>query len=137
MKRITTKLAFLSLFILFLSSCASAPDKIDYELSEEAFFKSAQKAMDLNQYRLAIYYYEVYLVRYPENHQKTIAAEYERAFIFYKTKDYEYSKVLFNQILDKFENSPFTVLYPERYKTLSETLIGIIDEKTKGKKKKV
>ena len=129
MKKITCSLMFLSLMLLFLSSCSTVPAEIDDSMTEELFFKNAQNAMDSNQYNVALYYYEVYLVRYPENHDKTIAAEYERALIYYKTKDYKYSRTLFMQVLDKYENSPFAVLYPERYKILSEKILLQIDEK--------
>ena len=121
--------------VLLFVSCATVPAEIDNNLKEEHFFKNAQDAMDANKYNMALYYYEVYLVRYPENHNKTIAAEYERALIYYKTKDFEYSKALFGQILDKYENSPFAVMYPERYKVLSEKLLVLIDEELNPKKK--
>jgi len=129
MKKITCSLMFLSLILLFLSSCSTVPAEIDDSMTEELFFKNAQNAMDSDQYNVALYYYEVYLVRYPENHDKTIAAEYERALIYYKTKDYEYSRTLFMQVLDKYENSPFAVLYPERYKILSKKILLQIDKK--------
>ncbi|MBN2658220.1 MAG: hypothetical protein JXR86_14265 [Spirochaetales bacterium] len=109
-------------------SCASVPAEIDRQMTEEMFFKNAQEAMDQNHYNVALYYYEVYLVRYPENHHKTIGAEYERALIYYKMKDYDYSKVLFQQVLDKYESSPFAVMYPERYKVLSRKILDKIDE---------
>ncbi len=126
MKKIKSGLLLLPFMLLLLVSCVSAPDKIDSNLPEELFFKTAQDAMDLNQYRVALYYYEVYLVRYPENHRKTIAAEYERAFIYYKTKDYEYSKSLFTQILDKYENGSFAIMYHDRYRILSEKILYLI-----------
>ena len=135
MKKIKSSLALLPMLLLILGSCASAPAQIKSDMSEEQFFKTAQEAMDFNQYRVALYYYEVYLVRYPEKHEKTIAAEYERAFIYYKTKDFEYSKVLFNQILYKYKNSPFAIMYPDRYRILSEKILILIDEKTDGKNK--
>lgn len=122
--------------ILSLFSCASVPTELDSNMQEEMFFKNAQEAMDQNQYNLALYYYEVYLVRYPENHQKTIGAEYERAFIYYKMKDYDYSKLLFNRILDEYDNSPFAVMFPERFKILSQKILDIIDEIQNPKKDK-
>ena len=135
MKRINCSLVLIPLFLLILGSCSTVPSQIDNSLTEELFFKNAQAAMELNQYNVALYYYEVYLVRYPENHNKTIAAEYEKALIYYKTRDYKYSKDLFLQILDKYENSPFALLYQERYKILSEKILLQIEEKLNPKKK--
>lgn len=126
------KLALITISIvltaLFLS-CTSVPAEMDQDMKEEMFFKNAQEAMDLNRQHLALYYYEVYLVRYPENHHKTIAAEYERALIYYKMKEYDYSRSLFEEVLDKYENSPFAVMYPERYKILSGKILDRIEEK--------
>lgn len=135
MKKMKCSLALLPLLLLFLTSCSTVPITMDETMKEELFFKNAQAAMDENQNNVALYYYEVYLVRYPENHNKTIAAEYERALIYYKTKDYAYSKALFDQILDKYETSPFAMMYPERYKILSEKILVQIDEKLNPPKK--
>lgn len=128
-------LIMISLLLMSLTSCSTVPTEMDSTMKEELFFKKAQEAMDENQYNVALYYYEVYLVRYPEIHNKTIAAEYERALIYYKKREYEYSETLFNQVLDKFENSPFAMMYPERYKILSEKLLVQIDEKLNPQKK--
>ncbi len=128
MKKMKCSMVFLPVMLLSLASCSTVPAEMDSVMKEEVFFKNAQGAMDENQYNVALYYYEVYLVRYPENHNKTIAAEYERALIYYKTKDYEYSQSLFTQILDKYESSPFAMMYPERYKILSEKILAQIDE---------
>ena len=135
MRKMKYSVALIPMLLLFLVSCSSVPTEVDSDLKEEIFFKNAQDAMDLNQYNVALYYYEVYLVRYPENHEKTIAAEYERALIYYKTKDYEYSKALFEQVLDKYENSPFAMMYQKRYKILSEKILLKIDEKLNPEKK--
>ncbi|MBB6481111.1 tetratricopeptide repeat protein [Spirochaeta isovalerica] len=128
MKRNLILFAILAAAASLFISCASVPAEIDPDMNEEMFFKNAQEAMDQNYYNLALYYYEVYLVRYPENHHKTIGAEYERALIYYKMKEYDYSKALFELILDKYENSPFAVMYPERYKILSRKILDKIDE---------
>jgi len=135
MRKIKCSLLLLPFLVLLLNSCASVPTEIDESFKEEVFFKNAQEAMDSNQYNVALYYYEVYLVRYPENHDKTIAAEYEKALIYYKTKDYEYSKALFEQVLERYESSPFAIMFPERYKILSEKILLQIEDKLNPKKK--
>jgi len=128
MKRNLTLLAILAVTASLFLSCASVPTEIDQDMKEEMFFKNAQEAMDMNRYNVALYYYEVYLVRYPENHHKTIGAEYERALIYFKMKEYDYSKALFLQVLDKYETSPFAIMYPERYEILSRKILGKIEE---------
>jgi len=128
MKRNLTLFAILAVTASVFLSCASVPAEIDQDMKEEMFFKNAQEAMDQNKYNVALYYYEVYLVRYPENHHKTIGAEYERALIYFKMKEFDYSKTLFLQVLDKYENSPFAIMYPERYEILSRKILEKIEE---------
>lgn len=136
MKKILILIAISAVTATLFFSCSTVPAEVDMAMKEEMFFKNAQEAMDQNRYNVALYYYEVYLVRYPENHHKTIGAEYERALIYYKMKDYEYSKALFEQVLDNYENSPFAVMYPERYRILSEKILALIDEELNPRSKK-
>ncbi|OQY35366.1 MAG: hypothetical protein B6241_02430 [Spirochaetaceae bacterium 4572_59] len=114
---------------LALSSCQSTPQIVDQEWTVDQFFKSAQEAIDAGELETALYYYEVFLVRYPENHSKGIAAEYERAMLHKKLKQEELAILEFKAILEKYETSTFVILYPSRYKILSEkVLAGLIGE---------
>ena len=80
MKRNIAFIVLLAGLASLFFSCSTVPAQINPDIKEEMFFKNAQEAMDENRYNVALYYYEVYLVRYPENHQKTIGAEYEKSF---------------------------------------------------------
>lgn len=115
--------------ILGISSCTSAQDRVSPEWTESMFFKNAQEAMDESRYDTALYYYEVFLVRYPENHQKVIAAEYERAFINYKKRDYPEARQGFEDIIRKFDESPYAMLYHPRFRYLSEIGLSNIEKK--------
>ena len=84
--------------------------------------------MDEYQYETALFYYEVFLVRFPENHQRDIAAEYERAFINYKMGNYKKSIAEYNEILRKYNESPYAMLYPPRFKQLSEIGLSNIEK---------
>jgi len=107
------------LTVVFVS-CASVPDRVSPEWSEAMFFKNAQEAMDESLYKTALYYYEVFLIRYPENHQMVIAAEYERAFIYYKTGDYKRAEAEYQAIIKKYDESPYAILYHPRFRRLCE-----------------
>lgn len=114
-----------------LGSCASTQERLNPQWTEDVFFKNAQEAMDENRYKTAIYYYEVFLVRYPENHQRVIAAEYERAFINYKMGDYKEATRGYEEIILKYDESPYAMLYHPRFRQLSE--IGLVNiEKKKA-----
>ena len=131
LKFISVLLIFFSIILLF--SCATMPQTINPEWSGDILFKNAQEAMDNNNLKTALFYYEVFLVRYPENFQKSIAAEYERSFIQYKMKKYDEAEEGFRSILDKYKNSPFAMMYPSRFKTLSEiSLENIAKQKYVG-----
>ena len=129
-RRLTTILIIAAAAIL-LVSCAGTRDQISSEWSEEMFFKNAQEAMDENRYKTALYYYEVFLVRYPENRQRVIAAEYERAFIHYKMGDWDTAKAGYEAILRKYDESPYAMLYHPRFRELCQ--IGLTNiEKQKA-----
>ena len=111
---------FLAAAFAFFPSCAGAPDPVETEWTAEMFFKNAQEAMDESRYKTALYYYEVFMVRYPDNHQRVIAAEYERAFIHYKTGDLKSAEAEYKEILRKYDESPYAMLYPVRFRNLCE-----------------
>jgi len=117
------------LLIVTLSSCASAPARVNPQWTPEIFFKNAQEAMDEYNYKAALLYYEVFLVRFPENMPRGIAAEYERAFINYKMENYTEASDQYNEILRKFNESPYAMLYPPRFKQLSEIGLKNIEKK--------
>ncbi len=119
-----------------ISSCVSAADKLDPSWSPEIFFKNAQDAMDKNHYQDAIFYYEVFLVRYPEDIARRVTAEYEIAFIYYKMGKYKIAETQFAAILKKYEDSPYAVLFPPRFKQLCETGLKNI-EKSRSMKNKL
>jgi tetratricopeptide (TPR) repeat protein len=123
------------LFVLQVS-CASTTGQLNPQWTEDVFFKNAQEAMDENRYETALFYYEVFLVRYPENHQKVIAAEYERAFINYKMGNYKEATRGYDEIILKYDESPYAMLYHPRFHQLSE--IGLVNiEKQKAVKNRL
>jgi outer membrane protein assembly factor BamD (BamD/ComL family) len=109
--------------LLLVFSCTTYDTTLEDNWTEEQFFKTAQQAYDQDDLDSALYFYEVYLLRYPQNYKKGIAAEYERAFILYKQKNYSQSINYFNAILEKYNSSPYAYLYPEAYKILSEKVL--------------
>ncbi len=115
--------------ILLLNSCMSYNASLQEDWTEEQFFKTAQQAYDQDHLDEALFYYEVYLLRYPQNYQKGIAAEYERAYIHYKKKDYSQARAYLKGILDKYDSSPYAYLYPQAYRVLSEKVLQELEER--------
>lgn len=115
--------------ILTLFSCASKAERVGPQWTEEMFFKQAQLAMDEYRYKKALYYYEVFLMRYPENHRLSIAAEYEKAFINYKMGNYAIASGAYHAIIRKYDESPYAMLYHPRFKRLCEIGLKNIEKK--------
>jgi len=128
-RRLISVLLITTLTAILLGSCATRTEKINPQWTEQVFFKNAQQAMDEYRYKTALYYYEVFLVRYPENHQQVIAAEYERAFINYKMGNYKDATEAYNEIIRKYDESPYAMLYHPRFRQLSEIGLTNIEKK--------
>ena len=114
--------------LLTLNSCTTYDTALQEQWSEEYFFKTAQQAFDRGNLSESLFFYEVFLLRYPQNHSKGIAAEYERAYILYKQKKYDQSELFFSTILEKYNSNPYAYLYPQAYRVLSEKIIAQIEE---------
>jgi len=100
---------------------------VDNEWSEEMFFKQAQDAIDNSRPETALFYYEVFLVRYPEDHARVIAAEYERAILHKKLGAEDLAIQELKKVLYKYENSSYVILYPPRYKVLAEKVLAKLE----------
>ncbi len=112
-------LAILSLLL----SCESVPRSVDQGWEGERFFKEANAALDANKLQTALYYYEVFLVRYPEDHSQAIAAEYARALTYSKLGETERAKYELEKILAKYESDPYLAFYPPQYKVLAKNVL--------------
>ena len=119
----------------FSVSCAVTDDMISPEWTPEMFFKNAQDAMDEKRYKDALFYYEVFMVRYPENRQKKIAAQYERALIHYKTGDLRTAEAEFRAIIKQYDESPYAMLYHPRFRDLCEIGLKNIEKHRSVKNK--
>lgn len=113
--------------LLLLFSCSTVPQGVDQSWSEAMFFKQAQQAVDNDHLEEALFYYEVFLVRFPESHARVIAAEYERAILHKKLGAKDLAILELKQVLDKFENSPYVSLYQPRYKLLATKVLDILE----------
>lgn len=125
------------LFVTLFFSCRTVPKEVSQEWEGEDFFVMAQEASDDSAYNVSEYYYQVYIVRYPENHTKIVAAEYEVALIAFKKKKYNDAKFQMEAILEKYKSSPYVAYYDPRYKILAEKIIKKIDVKKLGLKGKM
>lgn len=120
------------LLVTLFFSCKSIPKQVSQEWEDEDFFVMAQEASDDSAYHVSEYFYQVYIVRYPENHAKIVAAEYEVALIAFKSKKYKNAEFQMKAILEKYRSSPYVAYYDPRYKILAKKILEKIEEKKLG-----
>lgn len=118
-------LIFLTILISF-ASCISAPVVIEEGMTREKYFQKAQEAYDKQRYKDAITYYNSFLEKYADDPTYSIMAEYELAFIDYKTGNMKEAKAGFQKILEKYKLNPLQP-YPRWTKILSEKLLAEIE----------
>ncbi|QEN09495.1 hypothetical protein EXM22_16455 [Oceanispirochaeta crateris] len=123
------KIIYTIILISVLLSCQSVPRGVDPTWSEEMFFKQAQEAVDNNKTATALFYYEVFLIRYPESHARVIAAEYERAILHKKMGAEDLAIQGLKKVLDQYETSSYVILFPPRYRVLAEKVLAELEGK--------
>lgn len=117
-------------------SCASGPVSIPDDMTVAEMVQRAQEASDRNKYKISLQYYETIIERFPMDIDNVIAAEYEIAFIHYKQKKYDISKIEFNDLLERY-NIPDEELLPPQFKVLSLKILERITEIEESRAKKV
>ncbi|MDR0527394.1 MAG: hypothetical protein LBG79_06230 [Spirochaetaceae bacterium] len=116
---------------LFITACFSFPAAINNNTTAEELVQYAQTAMDRDQHKLAIYYYEEILKRFSNNDEKVCDAEYGIASVHYKQRRYKLAKEEFEEILQKY-NGPSSKNLPKKYQILSKIRLERIAEKQKS-----
>ena len=111
-----------------LAACRTTPDSIPEDLSPREFFQRAQEAVvERTDYRTALFYYQTFLERFPEDVQRGVEAEYEIAFIYYKLGETDTAELLFRSLLSKYQREGAQIL-PQWPRILSEKLLARITE---------
>ena len=107
---------------LSLTACQSTPEEIAADLQPREYFQKAQEAVvERNDYDTALFYYQTFLERYPDDIQRSAEAEYEIAFIYYKQNDLVTAERLFDKLLAKYQAKGGELL-PQWPRVLSEKI---------------
>lgn len=116
----------LLLFMLTLS-CQTTLESIPEDLTPSEFFQKAQEAVvERNDYETALKYYQAFLERFPDDVQKTVEAEYEIAFIYYKLENFDSARSGFDALLAKYAADGSEIL-PQWPRILSEKVLTRMD----------
>lgn len=122
-------LLLIAISIVLAVSCKTTPKHIDENLTPPEFFQYAQEAVvERTDYKTALFYYNTFIERFPEDLANVVAAEYEIAFIHYKKKDYETAKQLFTDLLTRYNSEGESVPLPRWPAVLAEKLLEVIGE---------
>jgi outer membrane protein assembly factor BamD (BamD/ComL family) len=108
--------------------CQTKAEVEEGDLNPDQYFQRAIEAADVNNYRLAMAYYELFLERYPEDTERVIWASYEVAFLHHKMGDDKTALRLFDEFLEKYKNPPEGVAYPSAPLLLAEKVSSNIRE---------
>ena len=115
-------------------ACATGPIVVSDNLTAAELIQRGQEASDKNRYNVSLQYYEALIERFPFDLDNVIAAEYEKAFIYYKQKKYSMAKTGFNDLLERY-NTPDEELLPPKFKILSNIVLSKIEEAENKRKK--
>ncbi|MDR1867306.1 MAG: hypothetical protein LBQ77_03440 [Treponema sp.] len=115
---------------LSLYSCASKGSiVVEADMSPAQIIQHGQEAFDQNRYDQALQYYEALETRFSNNPALALTAQYEKAFIHYKMKQYTVAAYECELILARY-NEPDASILPAQYKKLASIVLGQIKNKT-------
>ncbi len=116
-----------SLIILIISACQTIPLSIEEDLSPIEYFQKGQEASNKRNWETALLYYRTFIDRFPEDSKKIVEAEFEMAFVYYKTGELEVAEEMFSAILEKYKQAGADIL-PAWPRILSEKLLLVVQE---------
>ena len=127
-------LAFFLAAAALALSCATKPLVISDDLTVAELIQRGQEASDRNRYSVSLQYYQTIIERFPYDIDSICAAEYEIAFIHYKQKKYDISKIEFTDLLERY-NTPDGELLPPQFRILSQIVMEKITEQENRRNK--
>ena len=112
-----------------LAGCSSGPPVIPEDLSVLQFFQRAQEETENREWENALYYYETFIERNPDDLPSVTAARYEIAFIQYKQGNYADAAKDFQEILDFYETTDLPLSFPLWPQVLSRRVLQNMRDK--------
>lgn len=129
---------FFCFISVFLFSCVTINTQLPENATAEEMFFHAQvqqgQIKTKKDNEAVIELFQTVADRFPEYKAIGIECRYEIAYVLYRQKKYRDAEDAFYGILRYYETNDSEVL-PDWPKTLSELMIGKIEEKTKPKEK--
>ena len=114
--------------LLATLGCQSAPKDIPQDLSAEELINLAQSSYDKGNVRAAQVYYETIIIRYGDQMDKLVEAEYEIAHLKVKQEKWQQAIPDLQRILSYYETDT-TGSLPPAFKKLAELDMAKVPEK--------
>lgn len=128
MKRTIYFAGILLALIFFATGCQSAPKHIPQDLTADELINLAQASYDKGNVKAAQAYYEAIIIRYGDQMDKLVEAEYEIAHLKVKQKKWQQAIPDLQRILSYYE-SDVTGVLPPSFKKLAELDLAKVPEK--------
>lgn len=90
---------------LLLTACASNPDKEPLSLTEQQYYEAAQKAMDANNFVMAVEQLEQLESRFPFGRYAE-QTQLDLIYAYYRSLDYESSALQAERFIQQYPNHP-------------------------------
>lgn len=129
-KQFNLKIIIGLLLTISIISCASSADPYSEDLTPAEYFQKGYEAADQMDYALALNYYEAFMVKYPDELERNLWAEFEIAFIYHKMKDDVKAVELLDALISRYTEEDSST-YPAAPKRLAEKVKAEITEKKK------
>lgn len=113
--------------LLILSGCHTVPKNIPADLSADELINLAQASYDDGNTRAAQVYYETILIRYGDQMDKVVEAEYEIAHMKVKQKKWQQAIPDLQRILSYYETDTTGTL-PPAFRKLAELDMAKVPE---------
>jgi tetratricopeptide (TPR) repeat protein len=111
---------------VMLGACATRLPVIEESLTPAQFFQRAQEASDVAHYQVAMYYYETFLERFPNETDRDLWAKYEVAFLYHKMGKNAVAIEHFDALLQEYASGPADL--PQGPKILAEKVRARLQE---------
>ena len=119
------------LVVVFLNfSCATRLSVISDDITPMELIQRGQESWNRNRFTAALHYYSTLIERFPETPEYIefiIAAEYEIALMHERRREFDTARVMFNDILARYD-SPDAELLPPQFRVLSLIVLDRITE---------
>jgi len=117
MKMMKNKVITILFFFVFVTGCAIFNKMSGASIKTNTALETLETArffLKADKFKKAIEYYDLILIKFPEEHRENAWALYEKAFCLYKLKRYEEARQSFLNVIRRFPEETGPVIMAEK-----------------------